>query len=133
MFSWVVAIGTIFAGVVGVGNIMLIIVKERTREIGIHKALGATSWHIISTILLETLLLTLFSGYLGLVVGVFVLEGLSAVLAAGGGNPMFGKAEIDFVTALTALLTLTVAGCLAAILPASKAASVDPIVALQDE
>jgi putative ABC transport system permease protein len=133
VFSWVVAIGTIIAGVVGVGNIMLIVVKERTREIGLQKALGATPWNIVSTILQETLFLTFVSGYLGLVAGVFVLEGITALLASGGGTEMFAKAEIDFNTAVAALATLLVAGALAAILPASKAARVDPIVALQDE
>jgi putative ABC transport system permease protein len=132
-FTWVVAIGTILAGVVGVGNIMLIVVKERTREIGVHKALGATSWNVISTILQETLFLTFISGYFGLVAGVFLLEGVTKLLESSGGDGMFAKAEIDFETAAIALVTLVLAGVLAAILPASKAAKVDPIVALQDE
>ena len=133
VFIWVVAIGTIIAGVVGVGNIMLIVVKERTREIGVHKALGATSWHVISTILQETLFLTFISGYFGLVAGVFLLEGVTKMLEASGGDGMFARAEIDFETAAIALFTLILAGVLSAILPASKAAKVDPIVALQDE
>src|SRR5690606_3941283 len=66
IFSWFVAVGSILAGMVGIANIMLIIVKERTREIGVHKALGATSQHIIGTIVLETLFLTVVAGYLGL-------------------------------------------------------------------
>jgi len=133
VFTWVVAIGTIFAGVVGVGNIMLIVVKERTREIGVHKALGATSWSIISTILQETLFLTIISGYFGLVAGVFLLEGVTSMLEASGDNSMFVQPEIDFGTASIALITLILAGTLAAILPATKAAKVDPIEALQDE
>lgn len=133
VFSWTVAIGTIFAGVVGVGNIMLIIVKERTREIGLHKALGATSGHIIGTILLETLVLTFVAGYFGLAAGVFLLEGITGLLNGQEGAEMFAQAEIDFKTATIALITLIFAGGLAAILPATKAARVDPIVALQDE
>lgn len=133
VFTWVVAIGTIIAGVVGVGNIMLIVVKERTREIGVHKALGATSWNIVSMILQETLFLTFISGYFGLVAGVFLLEGVTSILEASGSNDMFAQPEIDFATAAIALLTLILAGALAAILPASKAARIDPIVALQDE
>lgn len=133
VFTWVVAIGTIIAGVVGVGNIMLIVVKERTREIGVHKALGATSWHVINTILQETLFLTFISGYFGLVAGVFLLEGVTKMLEASGGDGMFARAEIDFQTAAIALFTLVLAGVLSAILPATKAAKVDPIVALQDE
>ena len=133
VFSWVVAIGTIFAGVVGVGNIMLIVVKERTREIGLQKALGATPWRIISTILQETLVLTFVAGYFGLAVGVFSLEGIMAILGSGDAKGMFAHTTFDFVTALSALAVLMLAGCLAAIMPASKAAKVNPIVALQDE
>jgi putative ABC transport system permease protein len=129
----VVAIGTIFAGVVGVGNIMLIVVKERTREIGLQKALGATPWRIISTILQETLVLTFVAGYFGLAVGVFSLEGITAILASGDAKGMFARSSFDFTTALVALAVLMLAGCLAAIMPASKAAKVNPIVALQDE
>ncbi len=133
VFSWLVAIGTIIAGVVGVGNIMLIVVKERTKEIGINKALGATSWHVITTILQETFVLTFFSGYLGLTAGVFLLEAITTVLNNGNATPMFSNAEIDFTTAIIALITLTISSMCAAILPAIKAASVDPIIALQEE
>ncbi|MFT7559174.1 MAG: putative ABC transport system permease protein [Flavobacteriales bacterium] len=131
--SWFVAIVTIIAGVVGVGNIMLIVVKERTREIGLHKALGATSWNVIATILQETLVLTFVSGYFGLVAGVFLLEGVTSVLGSVGGAEMFANAEIDFKTAIIALTALVIAGVFAAIMPAAKAARVDPIIALQDE
>ena len=130
-FSWIVAIGTIIAGVVGVGNIMLIIVKERTREIGLQKALGATSWNVVGTILQESLVLTLIAGYLGLAAGVFALEGANALMAQG--ETMFAPTSFDFATALIALAVLVVAGGLAAVLPASRAALVYPIVALQDE
>ena len=133
VFSWVVAVGTIFAGVVGVGNIMLIVVKERTREIGLQKALGATPWRIISTILQETLVLTFVAGYFGLAAGVFSLEAITAVLSSGGAKGMFAPSTFDFTTAIIALAVLMFAGCLAAIMPASKAAKVNPIVALQDE
>lgn len=132
-FSWVVAIGTVIAGVVGVGNIMLIVVKERTKEIGVRKALGATSSNIVLTIVQESLVLTLISGYFGLCAGVFALEGIAKLVGSQDGAIMFGKPDIDFTTAATALFALTVAGLLASVLPASKAARVDPIVALQDE
>lgn len=133
VFSWVVAIGTILAGVIGVGNIMLIVVKERTREIGVRKALGATSWNIISMIVQEALVLTLISGYLGLVVGVVLLEQITGLVASSSGDAMFGRPEIDFQTAFIAIVVLVVTGVLASLLPASKAAKVNPIVALQDE
>lgn len=132
VFSWIVALGTIFAGVIGVGNIMLIIVKERTREIGIRKALGATSWSLIIMVIQEALVLTFISGYLGLVAGVALLENISSLMMSDAGSS-FSNPEISLSTAFIAILVLVVAGVLASLLPASKAASVDPIVALQDE
>ncbi|WP_027330596.1 ABC transporter permease [Marinimicrobium agarilyticum] len=129
-FSWLVAIGTILAGAIGVGNIMLIVVKERTREIGLRKALGATPMSIVSMIVLEALVITAFSGYLGLVAGVLTLEAASAYLPGAG---TFSHPEIDFSTAIIAIVILILSGLLAALLPAAKAAGVDPITALQDE
>jgi putative ABC transport system permease protein len=129
-----VAIGTIIAGVIGVGNIMLIVVKERTREIGLRKALGATPTNISLMIMHESLVITLFAGYTGLVAGVAVLEVVKAVLInMGKSNGMFASPFIDIGTALLALAVLVIAGALAALLPALKAASVNPILALQDE
>lgn len=133
-FSWVVAVGTILAGAIGVGNIMLIVVKERTREIGLRKALGATPGSIVGMIIQESLFITAIAGYAGLVAGVFLLEGFEAIRSSAGGDTgFFGKPEVDFQTALTALTVLILAGLFASILPASKAAAVNPIVALQDE
>ena len=133
-FSWMVAIGTIIAGVIGVGNIMLIVVKERTREIGLRKALGATPTNISLMIMHESLVITLVAGYTGLVAGVAVLELVKSVLInMGKGNGMFSSPFIDIGTAFYALAVLVVIGALAALLPAIKAASVNPITALQDE
>jgi putative ABC transport system permease protein len=134
MFSWIVAIGTIFAGAVGVGNIMLIVVKERTREIGLRKALGATPLSIIGMIMQEALFLTAVAGYAGLVAGTLLIEGIARALEAGGGSTnFFANPEVDFRTALAALGVLMIAGVIASLLPAAKAAAVNPIVALQDE
>jgi putative ABC transport system permease protein len=134
VFSWIVAIGTIMAGAIGVGNIMLIVVKERTREIGLRKALGATPRTIINMIMQETVFITAVAGYCGLVVSVFLLEIVSKVMDANGGKAgMFRHPEVDFKTAITALIVLIVAGLLASLMPAAKAANVNPIVALQDE
>jgi putative ABC transport system permease protein len=134
VFSWIVAIGTIMAGAIGVGNIMLIVVKERTREIGLRKALGATPGSIFGMIVQESIFITTFAGYLGLVMGVLLLEGIGKLLDANGGSAgFFGKPEVDFATAFSALLVLVISGLLASMLPAAKAASVNPIVALQDE
>jgi putative ABC transport system permease protein len=133
-FSWMVAIGTIFAGAVGVGNIMLIVVKERTREIGLRKALGATPASIIGMIVQESLFITVVAGYSGLVMGALLIEGIARMLdAAGGRAGFFGKPEVEFTTAMVALAVLVVSGLLASLMPAAKAAGVNPIVALQDE
>jgi len=129
-----VAIGTIMAGALGVGNIMLIVVRERTREIGLRKALGATPTSIVAMIVQESIFITAVAGYTGLVAGVLLLEGVNALLAASGGRAgMFSNPEVDFTTALMALAVLIVSGVIAALLPAAKAASVNPIAALQDE
>lgn len=132
-FSWLVAVGTIMAGAIGVGNIMLIVVKERTREIGVRKALGATPASIVTMIIQESVLITAVSGYLGLVIGVVILEGVSAVIEMSGGSDMFLNPSVDFNTAMLAVFILIISGLLAALLPATKAARVNPIVALQDE
>jgi putative ABC transport system permease protein len=134
VFSWVVAIGTIFAGAVGVGNIMLIVVKERTREIGLRKALGATPGSIVWMIMQESVFITAVAGYFGLVLGTFLIEGIASLLnAQGGGGRFFSNPQVDFGTALIALTVLVIAGVLASLMPAAKAAAVNPIVALQDE
>jgi len=130
LFSWVVAIGTILAGAVGVGNIMLIVVRERTREIGLRKALGATPKAIVAMVVQEALVLTTLAGYCGLVAGVVLLELLSPLFTR---NPTFQRPEIDFATALLALAVLVLSGLFAAWLPAARAAAVNPVVALQEE
>jgi putative ABC transport system permease protein len=133
-FSWMVAIGTIFAGAVGVGNIMLIVVKERTREIGLRKALGATPASIVSMIIQEAVFITAIAGYSGLVMGALLIEGIAQKLQAGGGRAgFFGQPEVEFTTAMIALGVLLLSGLLASLMPAAKAAGVNPIVALQDE
>lgn len=133
-FSWVVAIGTIIAGVVGVGNIMLISVKERTKEIGIRKAIGATPGNIVSQIVTEALMITFIAGYFGLIAGVLTIELIDKLFSnAKGGTGTFINPEVSFSTALAAIVVLLFAGFLASLLPARKAALVDPVIALQDE
>lgn len=133
VFSWVVAIGTIMAGAFGVGNIMLIVVKERTREIGVRKALGATPSSIVIMVVQEAVFITAVAGYFGLVAGVLLLEAVGAGLQAAGGASMFSRPQVDMATALWAVAILIFSGFLASLLPAAKAAGVNPIVALQDE
>src|SRR5690554_3293849 len=133
-FSWVVAIGTIMAGAIGVGNIMLIVVKERTREIGLRKALGSTPAAIVSMIVQESIVITTVAGYTGLVAGMLVLAGLNApVVSAGAGRGVVARSEVDLATSMTAVAVLVFAGFLAGLLPATNAARVNPIVALQEE
>jgi len=134
VFSWLVAIGTIFAGAVGVGNIMLIVVKERTREIGLRKALGATPVSIVAMIMQESLFITVIAGYSGLVVGALLIGSAAKMLETSGGKAgFFGTPEVEFQTAIIALAVLVASGLLASLMPAAKAAAVNPIVALQDE
>jgi len=133
-FSWLVAVGTIFAGAVGVGNIMLIVVKERTREIGLRKALGATPASIVTMIMQESLFITAVAGYSGLVVGALLIGSIAQMMQASGGKAgFFGTPEVEFQTAIIALVILVASGLLASLMPAAKAAAVNPIVALQDE
>ncbi len=132
-FSWFVAVGTILAGVIGVGNIMLITVKERTREIGLRKALGATAGSIIAMVVQEAVVITAVAGYTGLVLGVLVLEGVRSMAQGLPDAKFLALAEIDFQTAVVAIVVLVGAGFLASLLPATKAAKVNPIIALQDE
>ena len=138
IFVWIIGIGTLIAGIVGVSNIMLILVKERTREIGIRKALGATPASVISLVLLESVLITTVAGYAGLLFGVGIMEGinygLEQALATGGGEGVFFRnPTVDFTTAITSMIILVVSGALAGYLPARKAANVKPIEALRDE
>ncbi len=134
VFSWLVAILTIIAGVVGVGNIMMIVVKERTREIGVRKAIGAHPASIIGMILQESLVLTSIAGYTGLVFGVMAVEGLNHLLKTFNlESEFFANPEIDFNAAFWAILVLLISGALAGLVPGLKAANVDPVVALRGE
>jgi putative ABC transport system permease protein len=130
VFIWIIGIGTIIAGIVGVSNIMMIVVKERTKEIGVRKAMGATPGSIIGLILLESIVITSLAGYIGLVLGVGLLELVSANIPA---SDFFANPEANIQLALTAVALLVFAGTLAGFIPARKAASIQPIEALRDE
>jgi len=131
---WIVGIGTLIAGVIGVSNIMLFIVKKRTKEIGIQRAIGASPSMIISSVITESVVLTGLAGWLGLVVGVGLLEMLSlAIEKSGGEQPMFTHPEVDFNLAIMALGILILAGILAGIIPAKRAVGIKPIDAIRDE
>ncbi|UOG74786.1 ABC transporter permease [Hymenobacter tibetensis] len=131
-FSWLVSIGTILAGIIGVSNIMLIVVKERTKEIGIRKALGATPWSIVSLIVQESIVITAAAGLLGLLFGTALMAGISAMID-GQDVGFFANPRVDVGVASTAVALLVVAGAVAGLVPALKAAQVQPVVALKDE
>jgi putative ABC transport system permease protein len=130
LFIWIIGIGTIIAGIVGVSNIMMIVVKERTKEIGIRKSLGATPGSIIALIMQEAITITAFAGYIGLVLGVGLLELISKNMPA---SEFFRNPEADFSIAISATLLLVLAGAMAGFFPAMKAAKVKPVEALRDE
>ena len=132
--SWLVSIMTIIAGVVGVGNIMLIIVKERTKEFGVRKSVGAPPWSIVSMVIMEALVLSGVAGYMGLLTGVGFVELINYALNEfNAQSQFFANPEIDFKVSVVALLILVVSGTLAGIIPAHKAASTNPVLALRDE
>ncbi|RYG03271.1 MAG: FtsX-like permease family protein, partial [Chitinophagaceae bacterium] len=131
-FIWVVGIGTLLAGVVGVSNIMIITVKERTREIGIRKALGAKPVSIIGSLLFESVLVTSVAGYVGLIVGIIILEIVSITLTRLKMElSYFQQPEVDLKVALSALLLLIIAGVVAGLVPAMRAARIMPIEAMR--
>lgn len=132
VFVWFVGTLTLLAGVLGVSNILLITVKDRTRELGIRKALGATPASIVSMVLKEAVALTSLAGYLGLVAGVGVLELISRAVADLESAPIHAP-EVDWVVAVSATAVLVVAGALAGIVPARHAASIRPVEALRAE
>jgi len=126
---WFVGIGTIIAGIVGVGNIMLIIVKERTKEIGIRKALGALPMSIVAMILQEAIFVTMFSGLFGLILGLGLLELVGPQIE----SDFIKHPQVDFNIAITTVFLLVFAGAMAGFIPAYRAAKIKPIVALRDE
>ncbi|MBT8374400.1 MAG: ABC transporter permease [Deltaproteobacteria bacterium] len=130
VFIWIIGIGTIVAGIVGVGNIMLIAVKERTKEIGIRKALGATPFSIVTLILTEAVVITSISGYIGLVTGVAAIELAAKYLPQ---TDFFQNPEVNFQAAIGAIILLVIAGSLAGLIPARRAANIKPVEALLEE
>lgn len=126
---WFIGIFTIIAGVVGVSNIMLIIVKERTKEIGIRKAIGALPSSIIGLILQEAIFITAIAGFIGLFAGVGLLQLISPLVD----NDFIKSPQVDFNTAVTTVIVLIVAGAIAGYIPARRAANIKPIDALRDE
>ena len=132
MLSWIVCGLTLMAGVVGVSNIMLITVKERTKELGVRKALGATPWSIIAMVMKESVVLTAIAGLTGIAIGTFMLAGLGAIFEQIPDFPL-ATPDVGLATVLEAVAVLVTAGAFAGIMPASHAASIKPIEALRTD
>lgn len=135
-FLWVVGLFTLLSGIVGVGNIMLITVKERTREFGIRKAIGAKPWSILKMIIIESVIITTLFGYIGMFLGVVATEimdrqfGHSEFDMGWGSESIFVNPTVDISTCIEATLVLVIAGTIAGLIPSIKAARIRPINAL---
>jgi putative ABC transport system permease protein len=130
---WIVGAGTLAAGAIGVSNIMLIIVRERTKEIGIRRAVGAHPWMVVTQVVVETVILTASAGYFGMVAGIALVEVVNRTLPSGDGSRMFTNPQVGIAEALRALSILMAAGVLAGLAPAQRAVQVSPIEALRSE
>lgn len=124
-----VAFGTIIAGIIGISNIMVFVVKERTKELGVRKALGATPKSVIGTILLESIFITTVFGFIGMIIGIAVLSSLGETLE----DYFIKNPYIDMPVAIFATIALIIFGGIAGYIPARRAARIKPIVALRDE
>ena len=129
IFIMIIGAGTIVAGIVGVSNIMTIVIKERTKEIGVRKALGATPFSITAMVLQESIFITSIAGYFGLLAGVGLLEGIGPFIE----SDFFSHPEVNVDIAIGTTIILVVAGALAGFFPARRAAKIKPVVALRDE
>ena len=138
-FLWVVGLFTLLSGIVGVSNIMLITVRERTREFGIRKAIGAKPWSILRLIIIESIIITTFFGYIGMLCGI----GANLYMDATIGHTkldtgvfqvtMFVNPTVGFDVCIEATLVMILAGTVAGLIPARKAARIRPIEALRAE
>ena len=140
LFVLFIGICTLIAGIVGVGNIMVITVKERTREFGIRKALGATPGIILNSILLESIVITSMFGYIGMMLGIGVLELVSKIMNSNGENAsgertmqIFQDPSVDLSVVVGATILLMIAGLIAGYIPARKAVHIKPIEAMRAE
>ena len=135
LFILVVGAASLMAGIVGVGNIMLITVKERTREIGIRKAIGATPLSVLKLIIFESIMITTAAGYIGMVLGIGLTELISTAIAnsPSDGPSVFQNPTVDLTTVIWSTVALIIAGTVAGLIPALKATRVSPIEAMRAE
>ena len=130
---WIVGVGTLLAGIMGVSNIMMVTVKERTKEIGVRRALGAKPWNIISQIMSESLLITAMAGLMGLTVGVFLLDVVDQLIGDPVGETMLLHPAVSIQVALAATSILLLAGLLAGLIPAWRAMQIKAMDAIREE
>ncbi len=136
IFLWVIGFASLVAGIVGVGNIMLVTVKERTREIGIRKAIGATPWSIIKSVIIEAVFITTVAGYIGILLGIGLTELVSRMMASTGGigngqMTAFKDPTVGLGVVFAALLVLIASGVVAGLIPSLKATKIRPIEAMR--
>ena len=130
---WIVGFGSLMAGVIGISNIMLIIVKERTKEIGIMRAIGATPRDVVSQIIMESVFLTTLAGYIGLVFAVGIIETVNYFLSQNPSpDAMFTNPEINFRIAVISIFILMISGVFAGLIPANRALKIKPVEAIRD-
>ncbi|WP_372949269.1 ABC transporter permease [Mariniphaga sp.] len=133
ILTWIVGIGTLLAGIIGVSNIMMVIIRERTQEIGIQRAIGATPGKVMLHIVMESVFLTVLAGYIGLALGVGLLELLGMALDTNTEEMFFRRPEVSFKMAVSALTVLVFAGIFAGMIPARRAVKIKPIDAIREE
>ncbi|GAA4276955.1 ABC transporter permease [Aquimarina mytili] len=132
LITYIVGIATLIAGVIAIGNVLLITVKERTREIGVRRALGATPAEVRGQIMLESVLLTFLAGLIGFVFGTLVLWAINTAIGNNDDIPILNP-TVDFFAVVGALLSIVLLGTLIGLIPAQKAVSIKPIEALREE
>ncbi|MDJ0827958.1 MAG: ABC transporter permease [Rhodobacter sp.] len=133
LIAYIVGSLVLISGIIGISNIMLIVVKERTQEIGIRRALGATPWSIRGQVLLESLFLTIISGMVGISFGGFIIYIINKVLESVGPVDMFANPSVNIGVVITALVILVISGLAAGLIPAQNAIKVRPVDALRTE
>lgn len=132
LITYIVGIATLIAGVIAIGNVLLITVKERTREIGVRRALGATPSEVRGQIMLESIILTFVAGLLGFIFGTLLLYGINTAIGNNDDIPILNP-TVDFFAVIGAMMSIVLLGTLIGLIPAQKAVSIRPIEALREE
>lgn len=133
MAVWVIGLLTMLSGIVGVSNIMFVSVRERTHEIGVRRAIGAKPRSILKQIILESVAITTLFGYVGIVLGVLLSQGIAMLTESGGDRSPIKDPTVDIAIAIQVTLVLIIAGALAGLFPAMKSLKIKPVEALRDE